>query len=415
MKKKKLLLACGLIAAMLMLGACGKSNSTPAGDDKKDQQSAADDLEQKRKELLEQQQKGESGKTYDKGVMLMNSENVKKIGRTTTIDDVLWFSYSGSGVEFEFTGKKCELVLKADSQKEEMHQARYGVFVDGEEFVTGVMDEPKKTIKVVDADAAEKHIIKLIKLSETSDSTMGIEYAACDEEATLKPIPAKDLKIEFIGDSITCGYGVEEGLDKTYSTHNENCTKAYAYKTAMKLDADYSLVSKSGHGIITGYTMGDKILSQLMSSYYEKFGDSYSSFALGKKPKNIDWDFSEFVPDIIVINLGTNDNSYTKNFDDRKEEYVVGYVEFLKQVRGKNPNAVICGVLGVMGQELYPQIEDAFARYSEETGDKNVATFKLDVQDAGKNGYAVDYHPTEPSHEHASDQMVEFLSQFIKK
>ena len=114
-----------------------------------------------------------------------------------------------------------------------------------------------------------------------------------------------------------------------------------------------------------------------------------------------------------MINLGTNDNSYTSSDAAKKEEYVQGYVAFLKQVRDKNPEAEIVCTLGVMGQELCPQIEDAVERFSTETGDTKVHYVKLDVQ-AYANGWAVDYHPTAASHEHAAEQMAEAIREILK-
>ena len=61
--------------------------------------------------------------------------------------------------------------------------------------------------------------------------------------------------IEFIGDSITCGYGIDTACEaNTFSTTNENVNKAFSYLTAAALGADASFVSYSGHGLISGYT-----------------------------------------------------------------------------------------------------------------------------------------------------------------
>ena len=67
--------------------------------------------------------------------------------------------------------------------------------------------------------------------------------------------PGLAHKIEFIGDSITAGYGVDDEVkEHGFSTATEDVTKTYAYKTAAALQADYSIVAYSGHGIISGYT-----------------------------------------------------------------------------------------------------------------------------------------------------------------
>ncbi len=53
------------------------------------------------------------------------------------------------------------------------------------------------------------------------------------------------------------------------------------------------------------------------------------------------WDFTRFQPDIVVICLGANDQTYTGNSEELKREYTDGYVEFLKQIRGHNPDAYL--------------------------------------------------------------------------
>ena len=76
-------------------------------------------------------------------------------------------------------------------------------------------------------------------------------------------------------------------------TSTENFMKSYAYLTAKKLDADYSAVSYSGHGIISGYTTGDRNTESLVP-------DCYTNIAKLKdyaKP----WDFSSHRNDVVVI------------------------------------------------------------------------------------------------------------------
>lgn len=346
------------------------------------------------------------------GTFLMTEKNVKLLGRTWMNNDIRWCSYSASGVEFKFYGKKCTFSLRADSlYDQKAHQPRYAIYVDDELVVEEMMDKGIKEVPVFEADSAEEHVIRLVKLSESSDSSLGIQYIICDEDAVVEPTEEKALKIEFVGDSITCGYGVDGELGDSYMTSNENATKAYAYMTAQKLDADYSLVSMSGYGIISGYTTAEKQEKQVMPLYYDKLGNSYGT-AGGLSPSDIEWDFS-FQPDIVVINLGTNDASYTGNDVDRCEEYVQGYVSFLEMVREKNPNAYIVCALGIMGQDLCPQVEEAVERFSSESGDEKVYYVKLDVQ-SWNNGYAVDWHPTVASHEHAAEQMVEAISKILE-
>ena len=405
--KKSIALVMLLLMCLTLFTACNSDNekdnpnatSTPVPD--------SSDNENEQEELEE----GLTGKDYGDGVFLMTEKNVKLLGRTWLDRDFRWLSYSASGVEFKFTGKSCEFTLRADSMVNETnHQARYAIYVDGERVVEDVMDIGIKTVPVISATETEEHVIKLVKLSETSDSSMAIQYITCDTDAKIEPTPEKELKIEFVGDSITCGYGVDGVLGDTYSTHNEDATKAYAYRTAEMLDADYSLVSLSGYGIISGYTTGDKQERQLVPLYYDKLGNSYGSGGT-TTPADVEWDFS-FQPDIVVVNLGTNDNSYTGSDAARKEEYVQGYYSFLETIREKNPDAIIICALGVMGQDLCPQVKEVVNRFTQDKVDSNVYYVKLDAQ-AYENGYAVDYHPTSASHEHAAEQMSEAITQIL--
>lgn len=344
----------------------------------------------------------------------MTTDKVKLLGRTCMLQDTLWFSHSGTGVEFRFKGRQCELGLCADSLfQEEMHQARFAVYVNDRMVTDAVMDCEEKSITVLDGETDTDVVIRLVKLSESSDSTMGIRRVVVDSEALVMPTPEKKLKIEFIGDSITCGYGVDGTLQDTYSTHNENVTRAYAYLTAQALDADYSMVSFSGHGIISGYTENDeKREDQLVPTYYEKLGNSYGTFGENIAPKDVVWDFERFRPDIVVINLGTNDASYTKDSQEKCREYAREYCSFLRTVREKNPQAAILCVLGLMGQELCEYMVEAESSFRTQTDDKNVYTLKLSEQ-APENGVVVDYHPTATSHRQAADAVTGFIREKI--
>ena len=338
-------------------------------------------------------------------------------GRYLAWNGTVWLSYSASGIEFNYTDcTECTISLTGDStagvDASADHQTRYAVYVNDALYTSELMDETSKEVTVSLADYGTEGTINFVKLSESSDSSIGITGVQVD--GSISPMPEKDLAIEFIGDSITCGYGADGELGDTYSTSNENAMKSYAYKTAMELDADYHMVSFSGYGIISGYTGdGEKNTVSLMPTYYDKQGNSYGTILTGIKNGTLTWDFTRWQPDLVVINLGTNDASYAKT-DEQKEEFRDGYIAFLKTVREYNPNAKIVCTLGLMGDTLYPQVEEAVSMYSEETGDQEVSSFRLSVQDPA-NGYGVDYHPTEVNHYLAADELSTYLKELLGK
>ena len=337
---------------------------------------------------------------------------VKLTGRTAVQDGVRWMIHSGSKAEFRFTGTRGSLTVVGDGSVsgEEASRARLAVYVNGKRVIDRLVSQAEETLEFYSADRETEAEVAVIKLSEAANSVFGIKRIDVTSSGDIVPLPEKKLRIEFIGDSITCGYGVDdEDPNHHFITGTEDATKAFAYKTAAALDADYSLVSYSGHGIISGYTdNGKKVTSQLVPPVYELLGKNYGS-AASAVDLSRPWDFSSFRPDAVVINLGTNDSSYVGSLEDRKEEFTAEYAKFLKMVRKNNPDALIIAAYGVMGDELFPCVEEAVSRYTGETGDTRVETLRFRPQD-GSIGYAADWHPTEATQELAAETLISRLS-----
>lgn len=344
--------------------------------------------------------------------IVLNEQNVKLIGRTMLYDDTLLLSLSGSGIEFEYSGKGLQLTLLGGSAAEisdnEGNYARIAVYADDRRVIDTQLSAKELTLRVAESPEVKTSIIRVLKLSECAMSLVGIRPLEIAEGECIRKTPAKAHKIEFIGDSITCGYGVDdEDPLHPFQTATEDVTRAYAYKTASALEADYSMFSTSGYGIISGYT-GDpsvKMPHQRIPDFYESMGFSYDRMPGIPAPMDIPWDYNKFIPDAIVVNLGTNDDSYCQDFEDRQQEYADAYVRFLKVIRSHNPNSMLFCVLGLMGDRLYPWVCKAVSTYSAETGDQRITTVHLPEQDASI-GYVSDYHPLESAHQKAADALV---------
>lgn len=394
-------------------------------------------------------------KTY-----IPNLDNVKPLGRTCFVEDTLWMAFSGTGAAFTFRGTKAVVTLLGDStavpvenisasvqgnvedegtaasnsagsaerenagqdaqsdgnttahqdtasQSEgEDVQTRIAIYLNGRRVVDDMMDAPKKEYLVFESEQTEDCLVEIVKLSETAMSTVGIQSIAVEAEDGVRPAPEKAHYVEIIGDSITCGYGVDDEVaEHHFSTKTEDVTKGYAWHTVKSLDVDYSLVCISGYGLVSGY-VGEgepKKPEQTMQKYYDKLGFSYGEY-LGRKAAESEWDFKRR-PELIVINLGTNDDSYALDDPKRQEEYRLAYIAFLKQVRSKNPKAKILCTLGIMGDRLFSVLENAVEAYSGETGDTNVCTMRFAPQ-LLEDGYVADYHPTEITHKKAAEKLT---------
>ena len=131
------------------------------------------------------------------------------------------------------------------------------------------------------------------------------------------------------------------------------------------------------------------------------------------KPKDYQtqWDFSKNPADVIVLNLGTNDDSYaSKELETRGAEYQELYEDFLKQIRKCNPDANIICTLGIMGAtELYPYIEAAV----KEVGDPKITCYESPVQDMNELG--ADWHPSPKTHEKNAYLLADKISTVLDR
>ncbi|MBR6874427.1 MAG: GDSL family lipase [Ruminococcus sp.] len=376
--------------ALMMLAGCGASDSSSGNSET----------------ASHSESKGDESTVENAGAY----GNVKVVGRTYESDGVLWLGYSGTGVDFDFTGDTLKINM-IGSYSGMDNKPRAALYVDGERKDDQLIASDGTTFEV--KGSPDKAVnVKLVKLSECGNSSIGILNIDAGG-GTVTPAAAKSHKIEIIGDSITCGYGVDdEDPNHHFATSTEDCTKSYSYKTAQLLDADYSLVAMSGWGIISGYSGdGKKVEVQQLPKYYDKIGYNYNKGFGSVKAETLDWDFNKFVPDVIVINLGTNDASYTGTKKDRQQDYQDSYVAFLKQIREKNPTAKIYCTLGIMDARLNKVMAAAAEAYTAETGDSNIATFEFPLQDSANDGIVADYHPSDTTHTKSAQLLADFIKQ----
>ena len=344
---------------------------------------------------------------------LVNKNVVKLLGRTSFQDGVCYLSYSCSGIEFEMTGTKAEVVLWSDGDKwGEAFKAWMAVFINDEKVPSKrfELNQKEECVTLFESEQPEKVKITLLKYSEAAFAKVGIKAFKIQGEKP-KPTPSKDLKLTFIGDSITCGYGNEGklGVD-TFTTRQENPYLAYAMQTALKLNADYQMVSWSGIGILSSWTDQDEVNrhEQLMPQLYP-----YTNLALtdvtGNKPL---WDFNQYQPQVVVICLGTNDASYTKGIPERVAAFEAVYYQFLLMVRMYHPQAKIICALGGINTELYPEIEKAVDSFKQNQKDENIFALAFENQKE-EDGIGADSHPSIKTHQKMSHTLVQKIQKII--
>ena len=222
-------------------------------------------------------------------------------------------------------------------------------------------------------------------------------------DGKLLPAESKpELKIEFIGNYITCGYGIEEENPENGFTYDtENHTLTYAYRAARALNADFNVTARSGIGIYRNYggpREGEGMTMPLEYDYTLLYNHDHQ------------WDHSKFNPDIICINLGTNDTS-KDNYDIAL--YENHYRDFLRYLRELHPEAKIVLLTGSMLQgKPLADVKDALDRLAEE--DEQIFRFDMSPQ-TGDLGYGANWHPSARQAERMADELTPFLRQLARK
>lgn len=333
-------------------------------------------------------------------------------------DNICYLGWSGSFIEFSFTGRRVCARIKTDFWDCDRFYGRMAVFINGEENpVSCFMLEngTEKEYELFSSDSPQTVKLRLMKLSEAAFAKVGIISLCIDGNALEAPTPEFERRIEFIGDSITCGYGIEGvfNIDE-FSTETENPIKAFPLRTAALCQAEYQLVSWSGIGVISSYVEEDAEspkndwLMPPLYPYTDKGLENVIGFVDGKSHQL--WDFSRFVPDIIVINLGTNDASWVKDIAERQEDFKRSYIDFLRLIRRNNPNACIVCIYGIMGTQLSDTIAEAVTL----AGDEKIFYLPLDCQ-LDEDGIGADWHPSEKSHEKTAQKLSAFLNDIFKR
>lgn len=216
------------------------------------------------------------------------------------------FVYACSYVKIGFTGTTIAVTLKN-------HHSCWinamGYILDGQQkqFVLSGGQE-KTTYRLAENLPDERHELMLFKRMD-SCHTVTLYGFELDEGAQILSLPPKPRRrMEVFGDSVSCGE-VSEALDyvgKEDPVHNgeySNSWYSYAWMTARKLNAQLHDTSQGGIALLDGTGWFAAPNCKGVESCYDKI--QYHP-DLGPTKK---WNFSEYVPHVVVIAIGQNDSN----------------------------------------------------------------------------------------------------------
>lgn len=336
-----------------------------------------------------------------------------------------FFNWTCSGFETRFSGTTLRaklLSIPSNALMTEQDTYEYpwiAVFIDGGDVPSLRIElkESQKWYTLYQSNTASAHTIKVVKLSENFRGKSGITEIETDGFLELPVLPKPSSRLEFIGDSITCGYGDEANdRDAPFKTGEENGWITYEALAARKLGAEYSCVCVSGISVSNGSFKTSPFPFPAMEGLYE-YTDRLYDMDAEKKADSQKWDFSLHPVDLICINLGTNDVNLIKMAQDKAEEenlFMRNYIRFIKNIRRLNGSETkICCTLGPLDYYLYDNIKDAVEQYAAQSGDKRIYCFKYTGVNVFEEGFGAVGHPSAKTHKRMAGQLADKLNELL--
>lgn len=360
-------------------------------------------------------------------------ENIKIHGRTCKAVPLPLF-WNGSMIEVNSDGSELYFEIETGFST---HEQWIRIAVNDFNMIRMPLQKGKNIVyafRNMPNDGEIKNV-KLIKEIQPMnvDSESFMTVTAVKTDGVLHKVKDRKYKLEFVGDSLTSGEGLSgpkglQGFVPMIFTTQGN----YAVQAADAVNAEYRILSQSGWGT---YCSWDNNLEHTLPKHYTKICSVLKNDVNQKMGADRDYDFSEWKPDCVVINLGSNDffafrddvswtdkngvvhkqrmnPDGTLNSDDTAKFRNAVY-DFLCLVRKCNPDSYILWAYGMVGTQLKEFIEDAVNAFAKDTDDKRVSFILLpDLKDEyiGANN-----HPNLLHHTIAAKVLTEKLEKILNE
>lgn len=328
------------------------------------------------------------------------------IGRFDTLSpDGPRLAWPGSTIEASFTGSSLAVRWREGPN---LQANLYDVTIDG--VIARFEPRPDETATYVLGEnlTSGVHSVRLHKRTEGENGEaqfLGFELAP---GGALVPAPQRlARRLEFIGDSITAGYG-NEGIGPScgYSPETQNHAVSYANLAAVALGAEQTTLAYSGRGLVKNYD--GSTTGTLPELVRRVLPDDAASR----------WSFAEPAPDAVIVNLGQNDFAWGP---PDEQTFTAAYLELLEDLRRRYPRAVLVAAIGPMlnnfgepngetrSLDLARRWIDGLVATRRARGDARVHFLEFPEQDEAQDGLGCDWHPSLATHRRMAVRLVERL------
>lgn len=228
----------------------------------------------------------------------------------------------------------------------------------------------------------------IVKLEEHPDTKQVIEVWSGLVDAGFFP-RMNAYKVLVLGDSITCGYGLAKG-------GHEDGSLSYAYLALRNMGYDAEYIAASGFGVYQD-CVGDQ--GRTIPKAYP-----FTNYFLDKQEI---YDLTEFVPNLIMLYLGTND-SYHLHSSEQIQAFRDCYIAFVNRLHKDYPKAGFLLLAGVMTQDVNPVIEGLCIELKEKLF-VHADYLEMPMQNPMLDGVVKNNHPSRLTHKKMASLLYEKL------
>ena len=294
------------------------------------------------------------------------------------------------GVTFRIRFEGPSLAMRAIASTPNSYIA---VFVDGGEPRVMRLPPGENEIALADGLAAGEHTVEVLHRTETWVGVITVlGFRVAPDGKLLAPHPWPRRRMLFIGDSVTCGEAVERPAGwKQERPASWNPYLSYGMILARTFDAQCHLVCFGWRGLIRDWRGRRDVLN----------APQFFDLAVPDEKDPPAWNHSAYIPDVVVVSLGTNDFSLGIGDFPERNDWVAAYVSFVRIIRARYPEAHIFLTEGAIVNDVAdparPQ-KSILDGYIVETAAR-LADPKVHVFESRHYpGDAADAHPTAPQH-----------------
>ncbi len=312
---------------------------------------------------------------------------VQIIGRVDRTDPShVRMMYPGITVRFRFTGDLAVVQLTSDSD-----DGYVTTIVEGTNPQVHRLAKGANEIAISAADLGPgPHTVTIVKRNGSWQGITtfdGLRFGTGASLVAPPPLPAR--KLLFIGDSVTCGEGIDNYPVCPGDVHRSaNAYDVYGMVLGRRLDAQSELVCYGGRGVVRDYLGHRDMQAQQFFEY------SIPSDDPAQRAKWID---DGWTPDAVIISLGTNDWNLQKSVPLSQDDFVTNYLGLVSDVRKHYPKTWIILTQGSIVSD--PKLAEYVQATVTKANDPRVVWFAS----RPFPGSTCDAHPDKPQQQQMAD------------